>query len=153
MQPEASADTKARKRAMEALARATRAELAQAFEAMPQRPQIEDVRGPEVGLVMVRGRIGGAGAPFNLGETTVARSTVRLASGTVGHGHVMGTDKTRARLCATFDALWQDQDTRASVEGFVARLESREADEDGKAAREAAATRVEFFTMVRGEDE
>ena len=59
------------------------------------------------GLVMVRGRIGGGGAPFNAGEATVARCTVKLASGEVGFGHVMGRDEMRAKAIALLDALAQ----------------------------------------------
>ncbi len=52
---------------------------------------------------MRRGRIGG-GAPFNLGEACVARASVRLASGEVGHAMVLGRDTDHARLAAFFDA-------------------------------------------------
>ena len=34
---------------------------------------------------VVRGRVGATGAAFNLGEMTVTRASVRLASGNVGH--------------------------------------------------------------------
>nr|WP_269812739.1 phosphonate C-P lyase system protein PhnG [Aurantimonas marina] len=61
------------------------------------------LRAPEAGLVMRRGRIGG-GAPFNLGEACVARASVRLASGEVGHAMVLGRDTDHARLAAFFDA-------------------------------------------------
>ena len=40
-------------------------------------PDYRVLRGPEAGLVMVRGRTGGGGAPFNLGEMTATRCTVR----------------------------------------------------------------------------
>ena len=36
------------------------------------------LRQPETGLVMVRGRIGGTGAKFNLGEVPVTRCALRL---------------------------------------------------------------------------
>ncbi len=66
------------------------------------------MRGPEGGLVMVRGRAGGGGAPFNLGEMTVTRCTVRLGSGLVGHAYVAGREPRRAELAALVDALMQD---------------------------------------------
>ncbi len=60
-------------------------------------PAHEDLREPENGLVMVRGRIGGDGAPFNLGEATVSRAAVRLATGEVGFGYALGRDRRKAQ--------------------------------------------------------
>lgn len=142
-----------RKRVTDLLARATAAELKTVWNTLEPKPNFEPLRGPETGLVMVRGRIGGGGAAFNLGEATVSRATIRLSSGTVGHGHVLGTDRSRARFAAIFDALWQEAEHRPFIEAqllepVAARIE---AGERGK-AEETAATRVDFFTMVRGED-
>lgn len=111
------------------------------------------LRPPETGLVMLRGRIGGEGGPFNLGEMTVTRCALRLASGAVGHATVQGRDKDHARRAAILDALWQGED-RAEVETAVLRP-LREAETARRSARaaKAAATRVEFFTLVRGEDQ
>ena len=66
------------------------------------------MRGPETGLVMVRGRAGGSGSPFNLGEMTVTRCTVQLGSGTAGHAYIAGRDERQAELAAVADALLQD---------------------------------------------
>lgn len=151
--PADHADTQPRKRALELLARATAAELNAAWEKLAAKPDIQEVRGPETGLVMVRGRIGGGGAPFNLGEATITRATVLLPSGTAGHANVLGTDKARTHLAAVFDALWQEEPSRVFVEDeILAPVEKRVAAEDRRQAEEAAATRVDFFTMVRGED-
>ena len=103
---------------------------------------------------MVRGRIGGDGAPFNLGEATVTRAAVRLATGHVGHAYLLGRAPERARLAAIFDALWQDVSTRPRVEtGLLAPVRARLAAEAARAAAEAAATRVEFFTVTRGDNQ
>ena len=151
--PDVPTDTEPRKRAAELLARATAAELSAAWEKLEVKPDIKPVRGPETGLVMVRGRIGGGGAPFNLGEATVTRATILLASGTAGHAHALGTDKAKARLAAVFDALWQEEPSRHFVEDeILIPVEARVAAEDRRKAEEAAATRVDFFTMVRGDD-
>jgi alpha-D-ribose 1-methylphosphonate 5-triphosphate synthase subunit PhnG len=110
------------------------------------------LRPPETGSVMVRGRIGGTGAAFNLGEMTVTRCSLRLPSGEVGHAHVQGRDRDHARRAALMDAMMQGPQAaavRAAVLDPLAREE--EARRAGRAAR-AAATRVEFFTLVRGED-
>jgi alpha-D-ribose 1-methylphosphonate 5-triphosphate synthase subunit PhnG len=142
-----------RKRSVDLLARAELHELQGAWAALAERPAVQPVRGPETGLVMVRGRMGGGGAPFNLGEVTVTRATVRLSSGSVGHAQALGTDREKARFCAIFDALWQEAETRSFVEhALLAPIASRIAIADRRKADETAATRVDFFTMVRGDD-
>jgi alpha-D-ribose 1-methylphosphonate 5-triphosphate synthase subunit PhnG len=151
---EAAAKSEAaeRQRAMGLLAKASRAELQAAWDALGEKPAIQPVRGPETGLVMVRGRIGGGGAPFNLGEATVSRASIRLDDGTVGHGQALGTDGAKARLAATFDALFQQPARKAEVATLLDAIAARVAKEDAEKARQTAATRVDFFTMVRGED-
>jgi alpha-D-ribose 1-methylphosphonate 5-triphosphate synthase subunit PhnG len=115
-------------------------------------PAHESLREAEDGLVMVRGRIGGDGAPFNLGEATVSRAAVRLSSGDVGFGYTLGRDREKARMIALCDAMVQSDKFAAEVEAKViaplgaAMLASR-----NRKAAEAAATRVDFYTMVRGE--
>lgn len=152
-QTEPNRNTAARQRVAALLARAEAAELTAAWDRLPEKPDAKPVRGPETGLVMVRGRIGGGGAPFNLGEATVTRATVLLASGTAGHAHALGTDKRKVRLAAVFDALWQEAGTRNFVEtALLGPIENRIATADKQKAEETAATRVDFFTMVRGED-
>jgi alpha-D-ribose 1-methylphosphonate 5-triphosphate synthase subunit PhnG len=128
--------------------------LAAAWDALSPAPVFETVRRPETGLVMVRGRIGGGGAPFNCGEVTVTRCAVRMESGEVGFGHVLGRDVRRAELVACFDALLQSEQYRSFVEQrLLAPVAARTAAEDDLKRRQTAATRVNFFTMVRGDDE
>lgn len=138
---------------MAAFAAASAADLRELGEAVPTPLEAELLRGPETGLVTVRGRIGGGGAPFNTGEATVTRATVRLASGQIGHAYALGRDKDKVRLAAILDALWCDAQTRAAVEEkVVAPLLRRQAETDATQRAEAAATKVDFFTLVRGED-
>lgn len=144
--------TTTRRRSIGLLAKATRQELEAALEAMAVAPAHDVVRGPETGLVMVRGRIGGGGEAFNLGEATVSRATIQLSSGEVGHGQILGTDGRKALLAALFDALGQEATHAASIAAFVDGIEARIAAEDRKRAEQTAATRVDFFTMVRGDD-
>ena len=139
-----------RKATMAAVARATTAELA-GLDAMAG-DGVTVLRTPEIGLVMVRGRIGGDGAPFNMGEATVTRVAVSLPGGEVGFGHVLGRDKEKARLAALADALWQAPATRDAVEALLAPVRERLADEAACKRERAAATRVDFFTMVRGDN-
>ncbi|MBB4952919.1 alpha-D-ribose 1-methylphosphonate 5-triphosphate synthase subunit PhnG [Agrobacterium vitis] len=143
---------KARKRVIDLLALSTLAELRRFWDALPEKPQAEFLRGPETGLVMVRGRMGGGGAAFNLGEVTATRATCRLSSGAIGHAHALGTVREKAKLSAIIDALWQQGNDRPQIEAFLRDIESRVAAEDQARACETAATKVDFFTMVRGED-
>ena len=143
----------ARKAAMAAFASASAADLRQLGEAAGLPLEAEALRGPETGLVTVRGRIGGGGAPFNTGEATVTRATVRLPSGEIGHAYALGRVKEKVRLAAILDASWCDEGTRTAVEEkIVAPLLRLQAEADAKRRAETAATKVDFFTMVRGED-
>lgn len=115
-------------------------------------PSHELARQPEGGLVMVRGRIGGDGAPFNLGEASVSRAAVRLASGETGFGYVLGRDGRKARLIALCDALIQRSDLTAEIEQkVIAPLRQERDTARAQQAAETAATRVDFYTLVRGE--
>ena len=140
-----------RKAAMAVLAHSGAAEIAGRLAAIAL-PDHENLREPENGLVMVRSRIGGDGAPFNLGEATVSRAAVRLATGEVGFGYVLGRDGQKARLIALCDALIQTSDHAGPVETEVlAPLRAVIASEQNRKATETAATRVDFYTLVRGE--
>lgn len=111
------------------------------------------LRAPETGLVMLRGRMGATGAPFNLGEATVTRCAVRLPEGVEGHGYVMGRNAPHARLAALCDALLQREETRETVSRqVIAPLAARLSAGHAEASEKAAATKVDFFTMVRGDD-
>ena len=98
------------------LARASREDLASGLAGLADIPAFDEVRAPEIGLVMLRGRIAATGAPFNLGEATVARASVRLATGEVGFGYSLGRDLAKARLAALADALWAHPDRRSELE-------------------------------------
>ena len=115
-------------------------------------PAGENLREPEQGLVMVRGRIGGDGAPFNLGEATVSRAAVKLGSGEIGFGYTLGRSYEKARLIALCDALIQSKDYREVIETkVIAPLQASNAHARRARSAQTAATRVEFYTMVRGE--
>lgn len=132
------------------LARATPARLA---ALMPgDLPDHRFLRAPEVGAIMVQGRTGGTGAPFNLGEMTVTRCALSLPCGTVGHGHVAGRDKAHATRVALVDALLQTDRAPALRQAILQPLAAEEAARAKARAEKAAATKVDFFTMVRGED-
>ena len=140
-----------RKAAMTVLAHADAADIAGRLGAIGI-PAHQSLREPESGLVMVRGRIGGDGAPFNLGEATVSRAAVRLATGEVGFGYVLGRDRQKAQMIALCDALVQSNDFSETVEqNVLTPLRVAMVSEQDRRAAETAATRVDFYTMVRGE--
>jgi alpha-D-ribose 1-methylphosphonate 5-triphosphate synthase subunit PhnG len=146
-------DRPERRAAMAVLARAPAHEIAAGLAALGPAPAHDEVRPAETGLVMVRGRMGGDGAPFNLGEATVTRCAVQLATGEIGFGYVLGRDRAKARLAALCDALWQSSAHRAAVEREVlSPIRVRQEEELARARAETAATKVDFFTLVRGED-
>src|SRR5690606_4665201 len=151
--PTADAVQIARQASMALLAQASGEELKALWQNWTEKPQFEVLRGPETGLVMLRGRIGGGGAPFNVGEATVTRATVRLANGSVGHAYALGRDQEKAKLAALFDEIWLDEGKRSAVESEVLDvLRHRMNAADDKLRGEAAATKVDFFTMVRGDN-
>ncbi|TQF81643.1 phosphonate C-P lyase system protein PhnG [Elioraea sp. Yellowstone] len=140
----------ARQAWMAVLARADRAALEAALAGLDPPPSWTVLRAPETGMVMVRGRAGGDGAAFNLGEMTVTRCAVSLACGTIGHAYVAGRDARKTELAAVLDALLQTEAHGPSLRaGLIAEQAARQQARRQDALRRAAATRVDFFSMVR----
>jgi alpha-D-ribose 1-methylphosphonate 5-triphosphate synthase subunit PhnG len=138
---------------MATLADARSDEIETHLASLGPRPEYIELRPVETGLVMLQGRIGGDGAPFNFGEATVTRAAVRIATGEVGFSYVLGRDRDKARLAALCDALWQNEAARDGVERHVlAPIRARLERERAKRRAEIGASRVDFFTLVRGED-
>jgi alpha-D-ribose 1-methylphosphonate 5-triphosphate synthase subunit PhnG len=142
----------ARKAWLGLLAKAPAADVARLWAALRIDPDHAVLRNPEIGSVMVRGRAGAVGAAFNLGEMTVTRTSVRLADGTIGHGYVQGRSKDHAHHAALVDALMQTGAAEAIETGLLAPLRKAMAQRKTDRAAKAAATKVDFFTLVRGED-
>ena len=150
------------------LAGATHTDLAALWSAWGEQPEVHYLRGPEAGLVMVQGRIGGTGDRFNLGEATVTRATVLLRgtgsatnTGTstdtdtdtdevTGTSYVLGSHPEHAGLAAVFDALLSAPTQRARVLADVIEpLEREQANRDAVAQADARSTVVDFFTVAR----
>lgn len=145
-------DTATRQRRLAVLARTGRDQLEDALARIAPPPRYDVVKPAEIGLAMVRGRAGGTGAAFNMGEMTVTRCVVRSASGVLGVGYVAGRDRRKAELVAVFDALLQDPAQAPYLEDdVVVPAARRHAEERAQVSARAAATRVDFFTVVRGE--
>ncbi|HEY9081682.1 phosphonate C-P lyase system protein PhnG [Magnetovibrio sp.] len=138
---------------MGVLARTPKATLESFWQELADRPEYGVLRAPETGMVMVRGRAGGEGARFNLGEMTVTRCVVRTTDGRMGQSYVAGRDHRHAELAALFDALLQDPERRALLKReLIEPAENDLRDKRAQDARKVATTKVDFFTMVRGDD-
>lgn len=141
-----------RKAWMGLMAKAPEGRVAVLLDAALARPAHTWLRAPEIGSVMVRGRAGGTGTPFNLGEMTVTRCALTLANGEVGHAYIQGRNKADAEAAALVDALMQTAAADTLRANVLEPLQQEQAARRGTRAEKAAATKVDFFTMVRGED-
>ncbi|MGF1650435.1 MAG: phosphonate C-P lyase system protein PhnG [Hyphomicrobiaceae bacterium] len=139
-------------------AKASECELSSAVEAAGLvADDVADLRPPELGMVMMRGRIGSTGCAFNVGEVTVTRSVVSLATGEVGYSYLLGYCPAKARAAAILDGLAQRAASDARLaetltRAFIEPVQARYLAERERLDAETAKTRVNFFTVVRGED-
>ncbi|MGH8720056.1 MAG: phosphonate C-P lyase system protein PhnG [Burkholderiales bacterium] len=136
---------------MGVLAKARLDELEAAFASVPEKPAYTWLRPPETGLVMVRARAGGTGAKFNLGEMPVTRCALKTEDGVVGHAYVQGRSHRHAELAALIDAMLLAGMSEIGSR-VISPLAQARAARAALAQAQAAATRVEFFTLVRGEN-
>lgn len=136
------------------LARASRETLEAAVASLAPLPGLRHLKAPETGLALVRARAGGNGQAFNFGEMTVTRCVVALeGEAGIGVGYVAGRDRRKAELLALLDALAQQPDRAARLDAEHIAPEARR-QQAARVARasKVAATKVDFFTLVRGED-
>lgn len=141
-----------RKEWMAVLARARGEELGQIIDALPEPPVYTLLKEPETGAVMIQARAGGVGRRFNLGETTCTRCVIRLAEGTAGYSYALGRDLEHAECSAVLDAMLQGEQGQELYERHVRPLAEAQRCARELVSRKAAATKVNFFTLVRGDD-
>lgn len=134
------------------LAKADEGRVATLLNAVMSRPDFTWLRAPEIGTVMVQGRANGTGAPFNVGEITVTRATLRIAGGTVGHAYIQGRRTKDAEAVAIVDALMQTDMADTVRTAVIDPIHAEYTKSRATRAAKAAATKVDFFTMVRGDD-
>lgn len=144
--------TETRKEWMGILARAGTESLETALAEFGVMPEFEYLRRPEIGMAMVRARAEAKGEQFNLGEMTISRCSIRTGNGLVGHGYVAGRDKRHAELAAMFDALLQSPEHGPEIRETIKKFAGEQTLIRRERNAKTAATRVNFFTMVRGED-
>lgn len=146
-----SDEVRARKKWIRVLARTDSAALKEAIDSVGGARNADTLKPAEIGTVMIEGRAGGEGRRFNLGEAAVTRCVVRVGDA-IGVSYALGRDRQRARLAAIADALMQDATLRPQLEErLIAPAERAQQAAREKASRKAAATKVEFFTLVRGD--
>jgi alpha-D-ribose 1-methylphosphonate 5-triphosphate synthase subunit PhnG len=144
--------TSDRARWISLLAKAPRNTLSEAVKRYGAMPDYEWLRRPESGLAMVRARTGGTGSQFNVGEMSVTRCALRLRSGQTGIAYVAGRDARHAEWAATFDALMQSEASEKVRAAVLHPIEAALAEKLAATQAQAQATKVEFMTMVRGDD-
>jgi alpha-D-ribose 1-methylphosphonate 5-triphosphate synthase subunit PhnG len=110
------------------------------------------MRGPEIGLIMLRGRMGGSGAVFNVGEATITRCSVKLDDGFEGHSYVLGRNTEHAHIAAICDGLLQQPLRQKQLQTEVIEpLRQKITARRLLSSQKTAATKVDFFTLVRGD--
>jgi alpha-D-ribose 1-methylphosphonate 5-triphosphate synthase subunit PhnG len=138
-----------RKTWLAVLARATFSEISERLADAPALPDFTLLRAPEIGMAMLRGRIGGNGSAFNLGEMTIARCSIRDCANRVGHGYAKGRDMAQVTLIARLDAVLQDEALLPAYDSAViAKLAASQAAAIAATDAQAAATEVKFFTLA-----
>ncbi|MCE2596641.1 phosphonate C-P lyase system protein PhnG [Motilimonas cestriensis] len=152
--PTETTNISARQHWLAVIANAPYEQLLQHWQQLELDPPCEVIRQPEIGLARIQGRIGGAGERFNFADTTITRAAVRLEDGTTGYGYLQGRHKRHALLGAIADALLQQPEYNLRLQaGLIQPLAEFIQRQQRQTSDQAAATKVDFFTVVRGEDE
>lgn len=143
------ADTATRQHWMSVLAHSQPAELAARLKALNITADYEVIRAAETGLVQIQARMGGTGERFFAGDATLTRAAVRLTDGTLGYSWVLGRDKQHAERCAL---MQQTRHFQNLSETLIAPLDADRMARIAARQAEVNASRVDFFTMVRGDN-
>lgn len=116
-------------------------------------PIFQVIRPAEIGLAQVRARMGGGGRQFNMGDVTLTRAVVKLDSGEMGYSYLQGRNKRHAELAAVIDGLMQTSEYQARLtRELITPLAALKAEQEQLRQQQVASSKVDFFTLVRGED-
>ncbi|OON39787.1 phosphonate C-P lyase system protein PhnG [Izhakiella australiensis] len=138
---------------MSVLAHSAPERLRHYWQPLNIKANYQPLRAPEIGLTRLQARMGGSGRRFILGDATVTRAVIRLDDGTCGYSYVLGRDKAHAELCALLDGLLQQQgESTLLYRQLIVPLAAERAEQQSQRAREIASSRVDFFTLVRGDN-
>lgn len=116
------------------------------------QPNYTLLRAPQTGLAQVQGRMGATGNAYNIGDVTLTRAVVKLASNEIGVGYIAGRNKDHCLRVALVDALLQHKDFFQVLYDNVIkplRQQRQQATQQHEAATNQS--KVDFFTLVRGE--
>ena len=138
---------------MSLLATSNQSDLLNLWEQKKIRVNYVWLRTPEIGSIMAQGRMGVTGDKFNIGEVTITRCSLKLNCGTIGHSYVQGRSKKKAEISALCDALMQTKMSKEINKNIIIPLEKIKKDNKDKILSKAEATKVDFFTLVRGESD
>ncbi|WP_314984294.1 phosphonate C-P lyase system protein PhnG [uncultured Pantoea sp.] len=142
-----------RQRWLSVLAHSSAALLEAHWQALNLQPAFTLVRPAEIGLTRLQARMGATGKRFVMGDATVTRAVVQLDDGTLGYSYLLGRDKAHAERCALLDALLQQPETRQLLEEKIITPLAAWRDEQRQLrAREIVSSKVDFFTLVRGDN-
>ncbi|WP_017347102.1 phosphonate C-P lyase system protein PhnG [Pantoea sp. A4] len=143
----------ARQHWLSVLSHSTAEQLDAHWQTLELKPDFTLVRPAEIGLTRLQARAGATGQRFIMGDATLTRAVVVLADGTLGYSYILGRDKAHAERCALLDALLQQAETRGLLmEKIVTPLAALQAEQRQLRAREVASSKVDFFTLVRGDN-
>jgi alpha-D-ribose 1-methylphosphonate 5-triphosphate synthase subunit PhnG len=144
----------ARKHWLSVLAHSSAAEFDAHWQPLNLKPEFTLIRPAEIGLTRLQARMGATGKRFVVGDATVTRAVVRLNDGTLGYSYLLGRDKAHAERCALMDALLQQTETGELLqEKIITPLAASREEQRQLRAREIASSKVDFFTLVRGDNE
>ncbi|WNN42911.1 phosphonate C-P lyase system protein PhnG [Winslowiella toletana] len=145
---------KVRQHWLSVLAHSQPEQLEQHWLALKLQPDYQVIRPAETGLTRLQARMGATGQRFVLGDMTITRAVVRTADGTCGYSYIAGRDKAHAERCALLDALLQQQEMHQLLQQqLITPLAAARAERQQLRSREIASSRVDFFTLVRGDNE
>ena len=142
-----------RKSWMSLLATSNQSDLLNLWEQKKINIRYDWLRTPEIGSIMAQGRMGVTGDKFNIGEVTITRCSLKLNCGTIGHSYVQGRSKKKAEISALCDALMQTKMSKEINKNIIIPLGKIKKDNKDKILSKAEATKVDFFTLVRGESD
>ena len=138
---------------MKELALANFAELEILWQQFTNKPEFKYLRATDSGLLQVQGKLGNTGDRFNMGDITITRSSISLANGINGFAFVQGRNKQHADLAAIIDAIMQSDLATNAQTALIAPLQAARLERLKTATAATLQTKVDFFTLVRGEDE
>ncbi len=146
-------NTQQRQQLISVLAKSSLQDIKQCWDHSIDEYEYSTLRQPQTGMVMAVARTEAKGEPFNLGEVSVTRCALRLNNGETGIGYVMGSNKEHALYVAILDAIAQQPNQYEAINSTVVQpLQQKLLQAHQKQQQKTDTTRVDFFTMVRGED-